>query len=68
MGSRSSHPKSVLFLIRVVVFAAVSYMVLRLSLIVQAQIVPAVSPGVAIGLIAVFALCEAAVFVLVFRE
>jgi hypothetical protein len=43
-------------------------MVLRLSLIVQAQIVPAVSPGVAIGLIAVFALCEAAVFVLVFRE
>ena len=68
MASRSSHPNSVvIFLIRVVVFAAASYLLLRVSLIIQAQIVTTVSPVVAIGLIAVFALSEAALFVLVFR-
>jgi len=69
MASRSSRPNSVFrFLTRVVVFVAVSYLLLRFSLIIQAQIVAAVSPVVAIGLIAVIALSEAAVFVIVFRE
>jgi len=69
MASRSSRPNSVFrFLTRVVVFVAVSYLLLRFSLIIQAQIVAAVSPVVAIGLIAAIALCEAAVFVIVFRE
>ena len=54
-------------LLRVVVFVVASYLFLRLSLIIQAQTVTAVSPLVAIGLIAVLALLEAAVFVLVFR-
>jgi hypothetical protein len=69
MASRSSRRNSVFrFLTRVAVFVAVSYLLLRFSLIIQAQIVAAVSPVVAIGLIAVFALSEAAVFVIVFRE
>ena len=68
MARRSSPPNSVArFLFRVAIFAAVSFLLLRLSLIIQAQIVAAVSPIVAIGLITVLALLEAAVFVLVFR-
>ena len=55
-------------LFRAVVFAVASFLVLRFSLIIQAQTVTAVSPLVAIGLIAVLALLEAAVFVLVFRR
>jgi hypothetical protein len=68
MLRRSSQPNSLArVLFRAVVFAVASYWFLRLALIIQAQTVAAVSPLVAIGLIAVLALLEAAVFVLVFR-